>query len=389
MKKRIAILGSTGSIGSQALEVVKSNPDHFEIVVLSAQNSVDKLIAQALEFKPAAVVIGCKNSFKKVYDSLSPINIEVYSGEDDLNNIVKREDVDIALVALVGFAGLKPVINAIEAGKTIALANKESLVVAGELLKKLANKHNAKIIPVDSEHSAIFQCLVGESIKNIEKIYLTASGGPFFGKDAGYLKNVTAKEALQHPRWEMGKKITIDSASLMNKGLEVIEAKWLFDLEPDQIEVLIHPQSILHSMVQFIDGSMKAQMGLPDMRIPIHYALAYPDRVFSPFPRFDFSKCSKLTFEKPDISTFRNLSLAYQALKIGGNMPCILNSANEVAVNAFLSGTVNFLQITELVEQCMEKISYVEQPSADDLYATDRSTKKYAADLLKTNFNHF
>jgi 1-deoxy-D-xylulose-5-phosphate reductoisomerase len=386
LKKKIAILGSTGSIGSQALEVVKSNPDHFEIVVLSAQNSVDKLIAQALEFKPAAVVIGCKNYFKKVYDSLSPNNIEVYSGTDDLNNIAKREDVDIALVALVGFAGLKPVMNAIEAGKTVALANKESLVVAGEILNKLSKEHNARIIPVDSEHSAIFQCLVGESKKSIEKIYLTASGGPFYGEDLKFLKNVTARQALQHPRWKMGKKITIDSASLMNKGLEVIEAKWLFDLEPNQIEVLIHPQSILHSLVQFVDGSMKAQMGLPDMRIPIHYALSYPDRIFAPFPRFDFSLIPKLTFEKPDTNTFRNLSLAYHALEVGGNMPCVLNSANEVAVNAFLSGSINFLQITDVVEQCMERISYVGQPSADDLFATNRKTKKYAEDILKNQF---
>lgn len=386
MKKKIAILGSTGSIGKQALEVVKSNPDHFKIVVLTAQNNLDLLIAQAKAFKPSAVVIGCKNSFKKLHAALADDHIEVYAGIDDLNNIVTRHEIDVALVALVGFAGLKPVMNALEAGKTVALANKESLVVAGQMLTNLAKSNNTRIIPVDSEHSAIFQCLAGEVHESIEKIYLTASGGPFFGRDVDFLKHVTARDALKHPRWNMGKKITIDSATLMNKGLEVIEAKWLFDLDPDQIKVVIHPESIVHSLVQFVDGSIKAQMGLPDMRVPIHVALSYPDRIFSPFPRFDFAAFPKLTFSEPDSITFRNLSLAFEALKQGGNMPCIMNSANEVAVEAFLAGSINFLQITELVEHCMENGSYLKQPSAEDLFVTNRSTKRYAIEILNNHF---
>lgn len=384
LKRNIAILGSTGSIGTQALDVVKSNPEKFNVVVLSAQNSADQLIAQARQFKPEAVVIGCKNSFKKVHESLADTGTAVFAGPAELAAIVTRSDIDIVLVALVGFAGLRPVINAIKAGKTIALANKESLVVAGEMLTGLARQHQATIIPVDSEHSAIFQCMAGEAYQSIEKVILTASGGPFFGKDINHLHHVTANQALKHPRWDMGQKISIDSATLMNKGLEVIEAKWLFDLDADQIEVVIHPESIIHSMVQFVDGSMKAQMGLPDMRVPIHYALAYPERISASFPRFDFAAFPRLTFCKPDTSTFRNLNLAYEAINLNGNMPCILNSANEVAVDAFLEGAINFLQITYIVEHCMKKISYVAHPSLDDLFVTNSETKKYAGELLKT-----
>ncbi len=384
--KQIALLGSTGSIGKQALEVVKNNPERFSVTVLSANNNFEKLIEQAIEFKPKAVVIGCKNSFHLVKSALEGKNIEVYQGTDDLNAAVERDDVDMALVALVGFAGLKPVINAIKAGKNVALANKESLVVAGQMLTNLAKKHQVKILPIDSEHSAIFQCLIGEKTENIEKIYLTASGGPFLGKNRDFLQDVTAKQALQHPKWEMGQKITIDSASLMNKGLEVIEAKWLFDLNADQIEVLIHPQSVVHSMVQFVDGSIKAQMGQPDMRLPIQFALSYPERIFNPYPRFDFSVQPQLTFAQPDNETFRNLGLAYYALSKSGNMPCILNAANEVAVNSFINGTIKFLQITELIEHCMEKIGYIECPDFEDLILTNRETKTLAQHLVKQLF---
>lgn len=384
--KQIALLGSTGSIGKQALEVVKNNPERFSVTVLSANNNFEKLIEQAIEFKPKAVVIGCKNSFHLVKSALEGKNIEVYQGTDDLNAAVERDDVDMALVALVGFAGLKPVINAIKAGKNVALANKESLVVAGQMLTNLAKKHQVKILPIDSEHSAIFQCLIGEKTENIEKIYLTASGGPFLGKNRDFLQDVTAKQALQHPKWEMGQKITIDSASLMNKGLEVIEAKWLFDLTADQIEVLIHPQSVVHSMVQFVDGSIKAQMGQPDMRLPIQFALSYPERIFNPYPRFDFSVQPQLTFAQPDNETFRNLGLAYHALSKSGNMPCILNAANEVAVNSFINGTIKFLQITELIEHCMEKIGYIECPDFEDLILTNRETKTLAQHLVKQLF---
>ncbi len=385
LKRNIAILGSTGSIGTQALDVVKSNPEKFNVVVLSAQNNADLLIAQARLFEPEVVVIGCKNSFKKVQDSLEDTRTAVFAGPAELADIVTRSDIDIVLVALVGFAGLKPVINAVKAGKTIALANKESLVVAGEMLTRLARQHHATIIPVDSEHSAIFQCMAGESYDSIEKIILTASGGPFFGRNNAYLGEVSAREALKHPRWDMGQKITIDSATLMNKGLEVIEAKWLFNVDASQIEVVIHPESIIHSVVQFVDGSMKAQMGLPDMRVPIHYAFTYPERISTSFSRFNFAAFPKLTFFEPDTSTFRNLDLAYEAIRLNGNMPCILNSANEVAVDAFLEGAINFLQITELVEHCMKKISYVAHPSLDDLFLTNNETKRYAGDLLKTN----
>ncbi|MBE0637535.1 MAG: 1-deoxy-D-xylulose-5-phosphate reductoisomerase [Bacteroidales bacterium] len=386
MVKRIALLGSTGSIGKQVLDVVKNNPGHFQIVVLSAQISSEKLIEQALEFEPKAVVIGCENSFETVRSALRGKNIAVYTGIDDLNSIVERDDVDLVLVALVGFAGLKPTINAIKNGKNVALANKESLVVAGEMLTNLAKKNNVKIIPVDSEHSAIFQCLRGERTDNIEKIYLTASGGPFLGKGKDFLQYVTPEHALQHPKWEMGAKITIDSASLMNKGLEVIEAKWLFNLNVDQIEVLIHPQSVIHSIVQFIDGSMKAQMGPPDMRLPIQFALSYPARISSTFPRFDFSHQSNLSFYPPDRETFPNLGLAYEALAKKGNMPCILNAANEVAVESFLSGKVGFLQITDLIEHCMEKISFIENPDFEELVQTNKQTKAYAQNLVKYQF---
>jgi 1-deoxy-D-xylulose-5-phosphate reductoisomerase len=385
--KQIALLGSTGSIGKQALEVVKNNPERFKIVVLSANNNFEKLIEQAIEFEPKAVVIGCKNSYLPVKSALKGKNIEVHQGTDNLNAVVERDDVDIVLVALVGFAGLKPVINAIKAGKNVALANKESLVVAGQMLTNLAKKHQVKILPVDSEHSAIYQCLIGEQTESIEKIYLTASGGPFLGKSRDFLKDVSAKQALQHPKWEMGQKITIDSASLMNKGLEVIEARWLFDVNAGQIEVLIHPQSIVHSMVQFVDGSIKAQMGQPDMRLPIQFALSYPERIFNPFPRFDFSVQPQLTFSQPDKETFRNLELAYEALSKSGNMPCILNAANEVAVNSFLNGTIKFLQITEMIEHCMDKIVYIETPDLEDLILTNRETKAVAQHLVKQLFS--
>lgn len=385
--KRIALLGSTGSIGRQVLDVVKNNPSKFKIVVLSAQNSVEKLIEQALEFEPSAVVIGCKNSYEIVRSALTGKDIEVFSGMEDLNTIVERDDVDIAVVALVGFAGLKPTINTLKAGKNVALANKESLVIAGELLTNLARENKVNILPVDSEHSAIFQCMIGEKSDNIEKIYLTASGGPFFGKTKEFLFNVTPALALKHPRWDMGPKITIDSASLMNKGLEVIEAKWLFGLNTKQIDVIIHPQSVVHSIVQFIDGSMKAQMGLPDMRLPIQFALSFPDRISSNFPRFDFSLQSNLSFYAPDRKTFRNLDLAYQALEKAGNMPCILNAANEVAVEAFLNGAIKFMQITELIEHCMDKISFNEKPDFEELIQTNKYTKTYAQDLVKNFFN--
>jgi 1-deoxy-D-xylulose-5-phosphate reductoisomerase len=385
--KHIALLGSTGSIGKQALEVVKNNPESYKIVVLSANNNFEKLIEQAIEFGPKAVVIGCKNSYQAVKSALKGRNIEVYQGTDDLNAAVERDDVDIALVALVGFAGLKPVINAIKAGKNVALANKESLVVAGQMITNLAKKHQVKILPIDSEHSAIFQCLIGEKTETIEKIYLTASGGPFLGKSLDFLKDVTAKQALQHPKWEMGQKITIDSASLMNKGLEVIEARWLFDLNANQIEVLIHPQSTIHSMVQFVDGSIKAQLGQPDMRLPIQFALSYPERIFNPYPRFDFSVQPQLTFSQPDQKTFRNLELAYSALSKSGNMPCIMNAANEVAVNSFLNGKIKFLQITELIEHCMDKIGYIESPDIEDLILTNRETKLLAQHLVKQLFS--
>ncbi len=384
MKKRIAILGSTGSIGTQALDVIASNPDKFELEVITAMNNADLLIRQAKSFKPNAVVIVNSNHYTMVSEELEKDNIKVFSGVESLSQIVEMESIDIVLVSLVGFAGLKPSIKAIEAGKQIALANKEVLVVAGHLIKSLIQKNKTCLIPVDSEHSAIFQCLSGEQFNKIEKIYLTASGGPFRGKDKYYLASVRKEEALKHPNWDMGNKITIDSATMMNKGLEVIEAKWLFDLKPDQIDVIIHPQSIIHSIVQFEDGSMKAQMGLPDMRVPIQYALSYPERFKSDFPRFEFTYFPELTFEHPDLKNFRNLALAFDALKNGGNKPCILNAANEIVVSLFLSDKLGFLEMSEIIEKCMSKINYIKNPQYEDLINTDKETRIKALEMIKS-----
>lgn len=384
MKKRIAILGSTGSIGTQAIEVIQAHPERFEIEVLTAQNNADMLIEQAMLLKPNAVVIVNEAYYSKVKNALFSLGIKVFAGEESLSQIVEMDTIDTVLTAMVGYAGLKPTIKAIETGKQIALANKETLVVAGDLITKLAQEKGISIYPVDSEHSAIFQCLAGEYIKNIEKIYLTASGGPFRGKNREFLNNVKKEQALKHPNWNMGCKITIDSASLMNKGLEVIEAKWLFGVDVDKIEVIVHPQSIVHSLVQFVDGSIKAQMGLPDMKLPIQYALSYPDRLNSNLPRFNFFDYPHLTFEKPDIQNFRNLALAYQALKTGGNMACILNAANEIAVSAFLSDKIGFLEMSDLVELCMQKMSFIKQPTYEDFVITNKETRNFAKSLIKS-----
>ena len=377
-KKHIAILGSTGSIGTQALEVIQANPNRFQVEVLTAQNNCDLLIEQALAFRPNAVVICNENHYDKVFDALDKHDIKVYAGQNALSSVVQMDSIDLVLTALVGYAGLKPTIKAIESGKPIALANKETLVVAGELITTLAEENGVNIYPVDSEHSAIFQCLVGEFHNPIEKIILTASGGPFRGKDRDFLKSVTKEQALKHPNWDMGAKITIDSASLMNKGLEVIEAKWLFNLKQEQIEVIVHPQSIIHSIVQFEDGSMKAQMGLPDMKLPIQFAMTYPERIKTDFPRFNFIDYPALTFEQADTKTFRNLALAFKALEQGGNMPCILNAANEVAVEKFLKDEISFLGMSDLVEACMQKVSFVKKPTYEDYVFTDEETRKIA-----------
>ncbi|AFK02760.1 1-deoxy-D-xylulose 5-phosphate reductoisomerase [Emticicia oligotrophica DSM 17448] len=381
-KRHLAILGSTGSIGTQALEVVEANPDIFEVEVLTAQNNADLLIEQAAKFKPNVVVISNENLYDKVFAALDPLDIKVYSGDKSLASVVTMESVNMVLTALVGYAGLIPTVAAIKAGKHIALANKETLVVAGELVTELAQKHRVDILPVDSEHSAIFQCLVGEFHNPIEKIILTASGGPFRGKDREFLKTVTKAQALKHPNWSMGAKITIDSASLMNKGLEVIEAKWLFGLTPEQIEVVVHPQSIIHSMVQFEDGSMKAQMGLPDMRVPIQFAIGYPNRLKSTFPRMDFAQYPSLTFEKPDYETFRNLGFAFEALRTGGNMACIVNAANEIAVAAFLRDEIGFLEMSDLIEDCMKKVTFVRTPTLEDYIETDKETRRLALEFV-------
>ncbi len=381
-KKRIALLGSTGSIGTQTLEVVKAQSDFLSIEVLTAQNNAELLINQALNFQPNVVVIGNESKYQEVFNALDPKGIKVYSGRSALNSVVSMDTVDIVLTALVGYAGLKPTIEAINAGKNIALANKETLVVAGELITGLAREKGVNIYPVDSEHSAIFQCMVGEFQNPIEKIILTASGGPFRGRDRQYLQEVSKEEALKHPNWDMGDKVTIDSASLMNKGLEVIEAKWLFGLSPDQVEVIVHPQSIIHSMVQFEDGSVKAQMGLPDMRLPIQFALGYPQRYPSKFERFDFTSYPELTFEKPDRDIFRNLDLAYHSIHQGGNMPCILNAANEVAVEAFLGESIGFLEISDIVETCLAKSTFISSPGYDDYVASDKEVRIKAKELI-------
>jgi len=375
-------LGSTGSIGTQALEVVRENRELFQVSVLTAQNNVDLLAAQALEFKPKQVVIGDESHLDKLRVLLQGSGITVSTGSAALNEVVCLAEVEIVLTALVGFAGLEPTLAAIQAGKDIALANKETLVVAGDLVMRKAKKHGVRILPVDSEHSAIFQCLVGEESNPIEKIYLTASGGPFRGKDREFLAQVSKDQALKHPNWVMGAKITIDSASLMNKGLEVIEAKWLFDLSADQIDVIVHPQSIVHSLVQFQDGSMKAQLGLPDMKLPIQYALAYPERLANQFPRFNFLDYPELTFEQPDRDSFRNLDLAFEALKRGGNMPCIINAANEVVVAEFLKDRVGFLQMSEVIEECMQRVPYVAQPDLEDYLQTDFETRLLAQQIV-------
>lgn len=383
-KRHIAILGSTGSIGTQALDVIRNNKDKFELEVITAQNNADLLIAQAVEFEPNVVVIVNEALYEKVKSALSHLPIKVYTGAKALCSVVEMEQINMVLTAMVGYAGLAPTISAINAGKTIALANKETLVVAGELITKLAYQKGVDILPVDSEHSAIFQCLVGEFHNPIEKIILTASGGPFRGKNADFLRNVTKAEALKHPNWSMGAKITIDSSTLMNKGLEVIEAKWLFALKPSQIEVVVHPQSIIHSMVQFTDGSIKAQMGLPDMKLPIQFALAYPKRIVSDFPRFDFTKPTTLTFEKPDTETFKCLSLAYLAMEKGGNMPCIMNAANEIAVQLFLEDKIKFLQIADLIEKTMISVDFEPNMNSIEQYqSVDEASRAKALEIYK------
>jgi len=379
--KKIALLGSTGSIGKQTIEVVQQNPNKFEIIALTANNNYNLLIKQAKEVKPKYVVIVNKSHYLKVKEALKNFKIEVLSGFNAVSDIVSIDEVNYVIVALVGYSGLLPTLRAIENRKKVALANKEALVVAGEIITKKARENNVQLLPIDSEHSAIFQCLEGEKYSNIEKIYLTASGGPFRGWTHEQLKTVTLKQALKHPNWSMGGKITIDSATMMNKGLEMIEAKWLFDLLPEQIDVIVHQQSIIHSIVQFVDGSMKAQMGLPDMRHPIQYAISYPGRIYSPFHRFSFLDYPELNFEYPDYEVFKNLKLAIHALQKGGNIPCILNAANEVAVQKFLHEKIDFLKMPEIVEKTIEKIDFKENLSIDDYIETDKLAREIA-DLI-------
>ena len=375
-KKNIAILGSTGSIGRQALDVIRANPDKFEVFALTANNNLDLLIEQACEFQPDVVAIANEKLYLQLKQALADQPIKVFAGMDAIAQLVEMEPIDLVLTAMVGYAGLKPTIQAIRATKTIALANKETLVVAGEIIGELALKHKTAILPVDSEHSAIFQCLAGEGNNPIEKIILTASGGPFRAKTIEELKTVTSAQALKHPNWDMGAKITIDSASMMNKGFEVIEARWLFGLTPDQIEVVVHPQSIIHSMVQFTDGSVKAQLGLPDMKLPIQYAFTYPDRIKTDFPRLDFGRYNELTFEKPDTGRFRNLALAYRAMEKGGNMPCIINAANEIVVAAFLKDKTGFLQMSDIIETVMQKATFIHKPNYEDYVMTDAQVRE-------------
>lgn len=381
--KRIAIFGSTGSIGTQCLEVIAANPELFSAEILTAQNNDELLIKQALEFNPNVVVIGDEKKYLKVKDALAHTDVKVFAGEAAIEEAAGMDCYDMMLAAIVGYAGLKPTLRAIENAKPIALANKETLVVAGEIVMQKAVEKRIPIIPVDSEHSAIFQCLVGEGRNKIEKIVLTASGGPFRGRKPNFLVNVKRDHALQHPNWAMGAKITIDSATLMNKGLEMIEAKWLFNLQPDQIQVVVHPQSIIHSMVMFDDGSIKAQMGLPDMKLPIQYAMAFPHRIANKFPRYDFRKPDTLTFEEPDLRTFRSLALAMEALNKGGNMPCVLNAANEIAVYAFLRNRVGFLDMTEMVERTINKIPFIEKPTLEELFESDGEARNFAATLIE------
>ncbi|MFN5705955.1 MAG: 1-deoxy-D-xylulose-5-phosphate reductoisomerase [bacterium] len=381
--KNIAILGSTGSIGTQALDVVRANKDKFKVEVLTANSNIELLAAQAIEFDVNAVVVQDESKYEDLKSLLSSYDIKVFAGEAALADVVTFDSINMVLTALVGYAGLRPTISAIKAKKDIALANKETLVVAGELITALAEENNVHIVPVDSEHSAIFQCLAGEWHNKIEKIYLTASGGPFRGRKREELTSIKKEQALKHPNWTMGAKITIDSASLMNKGLEVIEAKLLFNLKAEQIDVIVHPQSIVHSIVQFNDGSMKAQMGLPDMKLPIQYALAYPHRIDADFPRFDFLNYPNLTFEKADMETFRNLGLAYDAMNKGGNMPCILNAANEVVVAAFLKDQIGFLEMSDVIAECMQNVAFMSQPSYDDYVVTDKETRIFALGKIK------
>ncbi|HZK64452.1 MAG TPA: 1-deoxy-D-xylulose-5-phosphate reductoisomerase [Puia sp.] len=382
-KKRIAIFGSTGSVGTQALEVIAANPDLFSADVLTAQQNAELLIKQALKFLPDIVVIGDESKYLMVKQALAAQPIKVFAGEKALLEVAAMDSYDVMMAAIVGFAGLMPALKAIENGKAIALANKETLVVAGDIVMRMAVENRAPIIPVDSEHSAIFQCLLGETRNRIEKIILTASGGPFLGKKPNFLVNVKRDHALQHPNWAMGAKISIDSATLMNKGLEMIEAKWLFNLQPDQIKIVIHPQSIIHSMVQFEDGSIKAQMGLPDMKLPIQYALGFPVRLPNKMPRYTFNKPDKLSFEDPDSKTFRNLQLAIDALKKGGNAGCVLNAANEIAVYAFLKNRIGFLDMTDLIEKTIQKIPFIEQPTLEDYFDSDGEARNFAASLIK------
>lgn len=381
--KRVAILGSTGSIGTQALEVIQANPDQFQVEVITANSNAALLSEQAKKFKPNAVAISDTSKLNDLKSALAGEDIKVYGGQDAIVQLMQMDSIDMVLTAMVGFAGLEPTLEAIRNGKNIALANKETLVVAGDLVTKLALAHKVSIYPVDSEHSAIFQCLAGEMHNPIEKIILTASGGPFRGKQRRELEKITKSEALKHPNWTMGAKITIDSSTLMNKGLEMIEAKWLFDLVPSEIEVIVHPQSIIHSLVQFRDGSMKAQMGLPDMKLPIQYALGYPHRIPSDFPRFNFMSFPQLTFEAADESTFRCLALARIAMEKGGNLPCIMNAANEVAVAAFLRDEVGFLQMAEIIEDTMQRVSFIKSPTLDDYRSGDAEARSIAAELIR------
>jgi 1-deoxy-D-xylulose-5-phosphate reductoisomerase len=383
MKKRIALFGSTGSIGTQALEVIDEHPDLFEVEILTAHTNEELLIQQALKYKPNAVVIVDEKKYKKVKEALASSDTKVFAGEAALEETADFDTYDMMLASIVGFAGLKPTLKAVEKKKAIALANKETLVVAGDIVMYKAVENNTPILPVDSEHSAIFQCLVGEKRNPIEKIILTASGGPFRGKKPNFLLNVKRDHALQHPNWSMGAKITIDSATLMNKGLEMIEAKWLFNLKPEQVQVVVHPQSIIHSMVQFEDGSIKAQMGLPDMKLPIQYAFAFPHRLPNQYPRYDFKKASTLSFEEPDLKTFRNLALAIDALHKGGNLPCVLNAANEIAVWAFLRNRIGFLDMTDVIEKTMNNIPFIEHPTLDEYLESDGEARSYAASLIQ------
>ena len=382
-KKQIAILGSTGSIGTQALKVIEEHPDLYEAYALTANNQVELLAEQARKFMPAAVVIANEAKYLQLKEMLADLPIQVYAGADALCEIVEAKPIDVVLASMVGYAGLRPTMNAIRAGKAIALANKETLVVAGELINTLAQQYKTPILPVDSEHSAIFQCL--EPNNALEKVILTASGGPFRKFTMEQLQHVTKEQALKHPNWEMGAKITIDSATMMNKGFEVIEAKWLFGVRPDQIEVVVHPQSIIHSMVQYEDGAVKAQLGMPDMRLPIQYAFSYPQRIKASFDRLDFSKMTELTFEQPDTNRFRCLALAYEALNRGGNMACIVNAANEVVVSAFLKDRISFLRMSEVIEQSMAKVPFIQTPTYEDYVATDAEARRVAESLIKNN----